>query len=474
MIENSRETSPEASKNNLLENGGFELKNEKGLPLGWELFHAKGTRGKAYMTSKTVYSGKYSLRLEPTRKNTRGGFGVATFLDPSLVQGKEITISGYAQIENIRKNTAAILFKTDRNNLLVIPKVAEDKFVRFSKSIKIADSIPEASLWILVAGKTGGVWIDNLSLEITPGATAFTITPDTGEFAAKINSPGWQDSAFISPEGRELYFAYMPYAKKDYDDLLIGKISEKDVKKKGPIRPGSHGTMYLETYRAVRNANGTWGQPINLNINGAHSIFAAKTSFDGTELYYASADLPGNFGSIDIYFSKRMPDGNWGPPVNLGPNINTKYNEDHPCLSSDGKTLYFARNERGHTYGWEIMFSKRVNGKWKKAERLPPPINEPNLKKSGNLQPFITADGKEFYFTRIQHIYKSVRQPDGKWGKPVRIFKQLAGHASVTANGRYLYFVSVKDRESQLRHNYTIWYSEKQKDGNWGSPKPVD
>jgi hypothetical protein len=472
LLESPGEVKVQPVRNNVIENGGFEQQGERDLPSGWHLITPG--KGKAFMDPKTVYSGKYSLRLKPNRRNTREGFGVLSRIDPSLIQGKEITISGYARIEDIQKNTAVIFLKTDKTNLVVIPKITEDKFVSFSKSMQISDSIPEATVAIFVAGKKGGVWIDNLSLAVTPGATAYTAIPDTGEYADKINTTGWQDSVFISPDGKELYFAYLMYAGKDYNDILFGKISEKDVRKRGPVRPGSHGTMYMETYKAVRNEDGTWGRPINLNVNGKHSIYAAKTSFDGTELYYASDDLPGNVGESDIYFSKKMPDGTWGPHVPLGPNINTGYNEDHPCLSADGKTLYFGRNKRGYSYGWEIMVSKKVNGEWTKAEKLPPPINERILEKSANHQPFITADGKEFYFTRIQQIYKSVRQPDGKWGRPVRVFDRVGGHASVTADGRYLYFISFKDREARKRDNFTIWYSERQKDGSWGTPRPID
>ncbi len=468
------EASAEAVKNNVIENGGFEQEGDKNLPSGWQIIPSSAGKGKSFMDSDTVHTGRYSLRIKPNRKNTREGYGVLTSIDPSLIQGKEITISGYAKIENIKKNTAAILFNTDRKTWIVIPKVNEDEFVYFSKSMKIAESIPEALLFIFVAGQTGGIWIDDLALEVRSGSTAVTITPDTGEFAARINSLGWLDSAFISPDGRDLYFAYMTYAQKDFEDILLGRKSEKDIKKRGPIRPGSHGSLYMETYKAVRNEDGTWGEPVNLNINGPYSIFAAKTSFEGSELYYATSDLPGNLGESDIYFSKKMPDGNWSPPETLGPNINTQYNDDHPCLSTDGHTLYFARNKMGDAYGWEIMVSKKVNGKWTEAEKLGPPINERNWKKSANYQPFITADGKELYFTRIQQTHKSVRQPDGKWGKPVRIFKRVSGHPSVTADGRYLYFISFKDRESQKRNNLTAWFSEKQKDGSWGTPKPVD
>ena len=122
------------------------------------------------------------------------------------------------------------------------------------------------------------------------------------------------------------------------------------------------------------------------------------------------------------------------------------------------------------------MVSHRVNGGWTKAEKIGLPINETNPEKTANYQPFITADGKEFYFTRVTHIYKSEKQPNGIWGKPVKVFPQLpvSGHASVTADGRYIYFLTTKDKESLKREHWTIWYAERQKDGRWGGPKPVD
>jgi len=299
--------------------------------------------------------------------------------------------------------------------------------------------------------------------------------PQNGQDIAKINTAGWQDSVFISPDGTELYFAYLPYVQKDFMDIYFGKISKKDVKIRGPIRPGSHGKMNFETYKSVKTKDDTWGEPINLNINSTYSLYAAKLSYDGSELYFTIRDYHRNYGADDIYVSKKLPDGNWGPPENLGPNINTRFREDTPCLSANGKTLYFARNRR-ETLGWEIMVSKRVSGQWTRAKKLGPPINEPNPKTTANHQPFITVDGKEFYFTRIQQLYKSKRQPGGTWSKPVKVFPYLAvsGHASVTADGRHLYFLTAKDKESLKRHHWTIWYSERQEDGSWGKPKLVD
>lgn len=299
--------------------------------------------------------------------------------------------------------------------------------------------------------------------------------PQIDEDITKINTVGWQDSVFISPDGNELYFAYMPYTQPVFMDIYFGRISEEDVQRRGPIRPGNHGNMNFDTYKAVRNEDGTWGTPINLNINSYYHLYSAKLSFNGNELYYAIRDYDKNYGADDIYVSKKLFDGSWGPPENLGPNINTRFREDHPSLSSDGQTLYFTRNEQEYL-GIEIMVSKKVNGKWTMAEKLPQPVNQLNPESKANHQPFITSDGQTLYFTRMWKLHKSDSQSDGTWSEPISVFPDLdvSGHASVTADGRYLYFLTVKDTESFERMELSIVYSERQEDGGWGEPIFID
>ena len=304
--------------------------------------------------------------------------------------------------------------------------------------------------------------------------------PDYGplqidEDVTKINTVGWQDSAFISPDGNELYFAYMPYAQKIFMDIYFGKVSEEEVQRRGPIRPGNHGNFNFDTYKAVKNEDGIWGIPTNLNINSDYSLYSAKLSYDGNELYYVIREYDKNYGADDIYVSKKLLDGTWSPPENLGPNINTPFREDHPSLSSDGQTLYFTRSEK-EVLGIEIMVSRKVDGEWSKAEKLSQPINQPNAKNKANHQPFITYNGKELYFTRMMQLYVSEKQGDGTWGEPVSVFPNLegSGHASVTADSRYLYFLTAKNKESLERYEWSFVYSEKQADGSWGEPKLVD
>ncbi|GAH43755.1 unnamed protein product, partial [marine sediment metagenome] len=79
-------------------------------------------------------------------------------------------------------------------------------------------------------------------------------------------------------------------------------------------------------------------EPLGDNINSNHAETHASVSSDGYTLYFTS-NRKGGEGELDIYSSKKMENGQWGPAKNLGPKINTIYNEETPFLSSDGRIL---------------------------------------------------------------------------------------------------------------------------------------
>jgi len=294
--------------------------------------------------------------------------------------------------------------------------------------------------------------------------------------SSKINTPGWQDSAFISPDGKNLYFAYVPYLEQDLVNIVVNGVSESSITDHGPYRPGAKSTTLMETYCSTRTSYGSWGVPVNLDVNRSdYALYAAKTSFANDKLVYVIRDV-GGYGQGDICISQKLPWGEWSPPVNMGTNINTSANEDTPCFGPDGKTLYFARNLYGDGLGWEIMASKLINGVWGMAQKLPEPINQPNPSQTANHQPFVSADGNEFYFTRITQIYCSVKQPDGSWGEPAPVLPQLqvSGHASLTADGKYLYFLTALTADDLAKQHWSICYAVRQADGTWGDPIPVD
>lgn len=56
-----------------------------------------------------------------------------------------------------------------------------------------------------------------------------------------------------------------------------------------------------------------------------------------------SSNRPGGFADVELYISYHQPDDSWGPAINLGPKINSKFagGTDWPYLSPDGKYLFF-------------------------------------------------------------------------------------------------------------------------------------
>jgi outer membrane protein OmpA-like peptidoglycan-associated protein/tetratricopeptide (TPR) repeat protein len=145
----------------------------------------------------------------------------------------------------------------------------------------------------------------------------------------------------MSPDGKKLYV---------YRDNKIYEIDMDNLKKENPKK-------------------------LSKSINFAYYQNHAYLSKDSKLLFFTSESKDG-YGGVDIFKSEKLADGVWGKPENLGPNINTAYDEDAPFLSDDGKTLYFA--SRGHPgYGnFDIYKSElQPDGKWGPPVNLGLPIN---------------------------------------------------------------------------------------------------
>src|SRR3989442_6475987 len=86
-----------------------------------------------------------------------------------------------------------------------------------------------------------------------------------------------------------------------------------------------------------------WSTPINLGpgINSVLRENGPAISRDGLSLYFGSF-REGGFGGSDIWVSHRPSvDDSWGPPVNLGPTINTAVLEAVPEFSPHGHLMFF-------------------------------------------------------------------------------------------------------------------------------------
>lgn len=113
--------------------------------------------------------------------------------------------------------------------------------------------------------------------------------------------------------------------------------------------------------------------PFGATINTPAFEGMPSLSSDNKSLYFVS-DREGGYGGKDIWVS-RFEDGLWQIPVNMGPTINTPFDETAPHIAADNQTLYFSSDGHPGLGGFDLFFSKKVNGIWQRPENLGIPIN---------------------------------------------------------------------------------------------------
>ena len=139
-------------------------------------------------------------------------------------------------------------------------------------------------------------------------------------------------------------------------------------------KPGGLGRcdLYFTEYK-----NGNWTPVRNLGkpVNSAQYESLPSLSPEGNALYFTS-NRNGGFGGLDLWVSYRKPDGTWGEPVNLGPTINTPFDEQAPFIHPDGQTLYFMSKGHPGLGGYDLFLARKdEKGAWSTPQNLGFPIN---------------------------------------------------------------------------------------------------
>lgn len=114
-----------------------------------------------------------------------------------------------------------------------------------------------------------------------------------------------------------------------------------------------------------------------INAKSSEQISATITNNKDFVIYSSNSDVSN--GGFDLYLSRKLPNGLWADPENLGPTINTIYNENYPYLTDSGKTLYFASEGHNSIGGYDIFKStyNENNNTWSSPENLGYPLNTP-------------------------------------------------------------------------------------------------
>lgn len=201
----------------------------------------------------------------------------------------------------------------------------------------------------------------------------------------------------------------------------------------------------LQFYDAVfftEKINGNWTNPRNitpeLGVDG--DVYPTCLSYDGNLLIvYRNDDFIGNL------YTSTLVNGVWTPLVKMNDNINTKYWESHATLTKDGKTMYFTSNRKEGYGGLDIYKSvKQANGDWGVPVNLGPNVNSEYNEET----PFITENGKRLFFSSYGHynmggydVFMTIMKPDSSWADPVNL-----GYPVNTTDDD-VFFCPVKDGE---------------------------
>ncbi|MBK0381118.1 PD40 domain-containing protein [Mucilaginibacter sp. SD-g] len=239
----------------------------------------------------------------------------------------------------------------------------------------------------------------------------------------------------MGPEINTVNDEYLPVATADESTLIFTRKIDNNE----------------DFYKSDRQ-NGAWKTATYLSdaINtpryneGAQSI-----SQDGKYLFFTGCNRPDGMGRCDIYIARKKGD-DWDKPFSLSAPVNTTGWEAQPSISADGRTLYFVSNRRGGYGGYDIWKSTLTAKGWGQPENLGPNINTPYDEQS----PFIHPDDSTFYFCSNgwpgmgnKDIFVSRLGKDGKWQKPENLGYPINSSGdenglTLTANGSYAFFSS--------------------------------
>jgi len=319
--------------------------------------------------------------------------------------------------------------------------------------------------------------------------------PFTPSIVENVSTEGEEYLPMISADDENLFFTRV-YSKKGLGDIVSTKIEELVVSTRNssdekfddgtalpkPFNVGqnyggvsislNNKELYLCACSKVNNYNNCdifvsnyeykknektgkyeyhWSELRNLGeaVNSETTWEAQPSiSADGKTLYFATS-RPTSEG-IDIYYSEKQENGEWGKAKSMGGIINTKGNDKAPFMHTDSKTMYFASQISGNRRGagdYDIFFSKQdENGTWSEPKNLGYPINTAQAE-----------DGLIVNITGSTAYFSSGRIKNGAGGKDIYSFelpKEAKPDKVVLMKGNLANYKGEPINEAKLSLNY--------------------
>lgn len=298
-------------------------------------------RYKEKLASKSTYQGKDKVPMEIVDKSIvecmNGKEFVANPGNFSIVNiGREINSEFEDYGPVLNEQENEIIFTTRRRDGNLNQNVAED-----NKPFED----------IFTARKNNGVW---------------SYATNIGD---RINTPFHDSNLALSADGKTLYI----------------------------LKDEGGGDIY----QCNQLPNGTWGPPVPLPgiINSSFEEKSISISRDGKTLYFSS-NRPGGLGGTDLYRATKDSKGDWSNVKNLGPKINTEFDEEGPFIDYDLVTLYFSSKGHKNMGSYDILkatYDPKKND-WSEPENLGYPINTPD----DDIFYITSSDGKRAYYSSVR------------------------------------------------------------------------
>lgn len=191
---------------------------------------------------------------------------------------------------------------------------------------------------------------------------------------ALLNTDAQENLSDISPDGQQLYYYR---GNNDRDGRYLLDVYQEASGQLTTLQPDA---------------------PLDPTAGDVTPFFGAPDA-----VYFASK-RPGGYGGLDLYRMARLNGGGYGPPQNLGPEVNGPYDEITPFVANDGRTLYFSTNDPAYSVGgFDVCRTYRVAGadnQFTRPENAGMPLNSAGDDTHFRLAPdtftgFLASDRKD-------------------------------------------------------------------------------
>lgn len=204
------------------------------------------------------------------------------------------------------------------------------------------------------------------------GGNDWTGNPDLNLFFISIDTTNAEASEFIYNEKLENYSKIFNTKYNDGPIIFNNNATKVFFTRNNLSTQDAEQTIRLKIFSADVDDD-KWTNIQGLPFNSdEYSVAHPALSLDGKTLYFSS-NMPDGFGGMDLYFSI-FENGQWSPPKNLGPKINTEGHEVFPYIHTSG-CLYFSSDGHFGLGGLDIYYCDNNDGVWGKVKNMGFPIN---------------------------------------------------------------------------------------------------